>query len=175
MNRDRTGWKGLSRVDDYMSGVRRNVQRAGALALVVTGFAGLAGCTAQVENTGYVPTELQLQDIQLGEDTRDTVAEKVGAPPLDEFRREDMWVYLASRTETLGMFAPVEVERQLVLIRFTDGGSVANIERFGLDHGQVVPISRRVTEPTVADATFLHGLLRNTSLAPDLGQNDAPN
>ncbi len=135
----------------------------------VTAAAVLAGCTTLVENTGYTPTNLQLQDITVGEDTRETVADKVGAPPLDDLRRDEVWYYVSSRFETYLMLAPEEVHRQVVAIRFTEGGSVANIERFGLERGQVVTLSRRVSDPSVPDVGFLRGLINSTTLRPTIG------
>ncbi len=139
---------------------------------LVMGLAGLSACTTMVDNYGYVPTDMQLQEIQVGGDTRDSVAEKVGAPPLADFRREDVWYYVSSRTETFAWKAPETVDRQVVAIRFAEGGGVTNIERFGLQDGEVVTLSRRVTESAVPDMGFLRGLLNSTSLAPALPAED---
>lgn len=137
-----------------------------AVALMLAGLAFLAGCTTLVDNSGYAPTDLQLQEVQVGQDTRETVAQKVGAPPLDDMRRDGVWYYVSSRQETWAWRAPQEVRREVVAIRFTEGGSVSNIERFGLEAGQVVTLSRRVTNPAVPDIGFLRGLFSNTTLAP---------
>lgn len=143
------------------------------MALFAATVVSLGACTALISNYGYVPTDTQLQEIAVGQDTRDTVAEKVGAPPLDDFRRDDVWYYVATRRETYGPRAPKETDRQIVAIRFSDGGSVTNIERYGMDHGQVITLSRRVTDQAVPDVGFLRGLFQNTSLRPVGGGNDS--
>ncbi|WP_108260819.1 outer membrane protein assembly factor BamE [Mangrovicoccus ximenensis] len=140
---------------------------------LATALAGLSACTTMVDNYGYVPTDMQLQEIQVGGDTRESVADKVGMPPLEDFRRDNVWYYIASKTETYAWRAPETVDRQVVAIRFADGGSVSNIERFGLEDGEVVTLSRRVTESAVPDMGFLRGLFSNTSLAPSLPSEDA--
>jgi len=38
---------------------------------------------------------------------------------------------------------------------------VRNIERFGLERGQVVTLSRRVTDDNIADTTFIRQLMGN--------------
>lgn len=132
----------------------------------------VAGCTTLVNNTGYAPTDLQLQDITPGTDTRDTVAEKVGRPPLDDLARDDVWYYITSRYETYALFKPEEVNREVVAISFTDAGAVTNIERFGLERGEVVTLSRRVTDPSVPDVGFLRSLINSTSLRPTFTDED---
>jgi len=46
-------------------------------------------------------------------------------------------------------------------LRFSDDDVLQNVERFGLEDGRVVPLSRRVTESTVQDVTFIRQLIRN--------------
>ena len=133
----------------------------------------LSGCTTQVENFGYTPTEFELEEIAVGTDTQETVAQKVGIPPLEDLRRDDVWYYVSSRYETYAWRAPVEADRQIVAIRFSEGGSVSNIERFGLDSGEVIVLSRRTTDAAVPDLGFIRGLLNSTSLRPNLPQQDS--
>ena len=46
-------------------------------------------------------------------------------------------------------------------ISFDSRGRVANIERFGLERGQVIPLERRITDNGESDRTFLRQLLGN--------------
>jgi hypothetical protein len=57
--------------------------------------------------------------------------------------------------------APKEIDRQVVSITFTEEGKVENVERFGLENGQVVAISRRVTDSNIKGVGFLRQLLGN--------------
>ena len=65
------------------------------------------------------------------------------------------------RTRTVGPLAPQEIDRQVVAISFSDRGVVQNVERFGLEKGQVVPLTRRVTSSPVSDKSFIRQLLGN--------------
>ncbi len=133
------------------------VVQAAALALTF----GVAGCAPQFHNYGYVPPEEDLEQIQVGSDTRETVAEKVGVPASSGMLDNSGYYYVRMRTRTIGPMAPQEIERQVVAISFSERGIVENVERFGLERGQVVPLSRRVTTSTVNDNNFLRQVLGN--------------
>ena len=126
------------------------------IALTSVGFLGLSGCAAQYANHGYIPPADELEQITVGTDTRESVAEKVGVPASSSVR-----VYVRARTRTLGLLATKEIERQVVAISFTENGVVENVERFGMERGQVVPLERRVTSSSVSDKSFIRQLLGN--------------
>ena len=71
------------------------------------------------------------------------------------------WFYVQSRWKHFGAMAPKEIDRQVVSITFTEAGVVENIERFGLENGQAVTISRRVTDSNIKGMSFLKQLLGN--------------
>jgi outer membrane protein assembly factor BamE (lipoprotein component of BamABCDE complex) len=106
-------------------------------------------CSPVFRNHGYVPSEEELALLAVGTDTRETVADKVGRPTASGLLNDVGWYYVQSRFKTFGARAPREIDRQVVAISFTEDGTVANIERFGLEDGQVVALSRRVTETNV--------------------------
>jgi outer membrane protein assembly factor BamE (lipoprotein component of BamABCDE complex) len=66
---------------------------------------------------------------------------------------------VSSKFRHFGAFAPAETERQVLAISFDDAGLVSNIERFGLQDGNVIVLSRRVTDNGVRDSTFIRQLL----------------
>ena len=127
--------------------------RTVALAIVV--ILGLQACSASYRNHGFVPREDQMTDIVVGRDTRETVAQKIGGPSAGSLRRNDAWYYVESRFRLMGFQAPREIEREVMRIRFDTAGRVANIERFGLENGQIVRLSTRVTETVTTDRGFL--------------------
>lgn len=122
---------------------------------------GISGCSPQYSNHGYIPPEEELALIAVGTDTRESVAEKVGVPTSSGVLNNSGYYYVRMRTRVIGPLAPKEIDRQVVAISFSDAGIVQNVERFGLEQGQVVPISRRITSSAVSDKTFLRQLLGN--------------
>lgn len=139
----------------------------GFLALSVLILLFVAGCSSTFRNFGYVPSEVDLADVQVGRDTRETVTEKIGSPGTSGVVREDAWYYVQSRVENYAYQAPEVIERQVLAISFSLNGRVRNIERFGLEDGEVIALNRRITDDNIKGVSFLRQLLGN------LGRVDA--
>lgn len=122
---------------------------------------GVAGCSATFQNHGYVPSETDLAEVIVGVDTRDTVGETVGRPTSMGVLDSGGWYYSQSRWRHFAFKAPKIIERQVVAITYTDAGIVENIERFTLEDGRVVPLSRRVTDSNVKGISLIQQLLGN--------------
>lgn len=138
---------------------RRHRRIAGVVAALALVFLG--ACTPIVRNHGYVPLEEDLALVTVGVDTRETVASAVGAPGAGGVIDSGGYYYVRSRWETVAWRAPREVDRQLVAITFDEDGMVENIERFTLEDGRVIPLSRRVTETSIRRISFIRQLLGN--------------
>lgn len=136
---------------------RQIAKRASVVALVVA----LGACTPQFSNHGYIPPQEELDQIKVGADTRASVAEKVGVPASSGVLTEGGYYYVRSRKRAIGPLPVREIERQVVAISFSSNGVVQNVERFGLERGQVVPLARRVTSSPVSNQSFLRQLLGN--------------
>jgi outer membrane protein assembly factor BamE (lipoprotein component of BamABCDE complex) len=122
----------------------------------------VGACSATFRNHGYVPEPEALSAIVVGVDTQATVESTIGRPATGGVIRDDAWYYVRSRVRNFGPMPPQTVERELVAISFQgEAGTVASIERFGLERGRVVNLSRRVTETSIADAGLVRQLLRN--------------
>ena len=127
-------------------------------ALVACVLMMAVGCTTLYQNHGYIPSDEQLAEVQVGVDTRDTVVNLIGPPSAGSVTDGDGYFYVQSRFRLLGPLKAKEIAREIVAIRFDDMGLVSNVEKFGLDNGNVVNLSRRVTEDLVRDTTFLRQL-----------------
>lgn len=134
---------------------------ARAIAALMIAASVATGCVRLEESHGYVPSDTELANVVVGRDTRETVAVIIGRPATTSLRTIDGWYYVKSDYETFAWREPVEVDREAVAILFADNGTVANIERFGLEEGRVIPLSRRVTESNISGITFLRQLIGN--------------
>jgi outer membrane protein assembly factor BamE (lipoprotein component of BamABCDE complex) len=133
----------------------------------------IAACSTVYRNHGYVPTDDELALVEVGVDTRETVSEKIGRPTASGLLNDTGWFYVQSRWAYRGAFEPREIERQVLSITFTEAGRVENIERFGLERGKVVPLSRRVTETSVKGLSVIQQLLGSFGrIAPGLVTGD---
>jgi outer membrane protein assembly factor BamE (lipoprotein component of BamABCDE complex) len=129
--------------------------------LAVLGLALIMGCTATYRNHGYVPPDEDLQQLEVGIDTRTTVDDVIGAPSTSGLLGDGDYYYVRSRVKTYGMKRPEVIERQVLVISFQGSDVIANIERFDLRDGNIVPLSRRVTESSVANKGFLTQMMSN--------------
>jgi outer membrane protein assembly factor BamE (lipoprotein component of BamABCDE complex) len=132
--------------------------RRGVIVLVLV---ALAGCTSIYRNHGYVPRDEELERVVVGESTQEDVAAAVGRPSSTGLLTGGAWYYVGSRFRHFGAREPQEVERQVLAISFTEEGIVENVERFGLEDGQAVVLSRRVTDSNIKGLSFLRQLLGN--------------
>lgn len=131
----------------------------GTRILAVVGVTLLAACSAEYRNHGYVPEEVNLARIEIGDD-REEVATVIGQPSVTGLLQDDTWVYVRSRYRDYAWRAPVEIDRDVVVINFA-GDRVTNIVHYELEDGRIVPISRRVTDPSTAGVPFLRQLFGN--------------
>lgn len=125
-----------------------------ALALTVA-------CTPQLRDHGYLPSEDELSFIVVGVDTRDSVADTIGAPGTAGVLAGGNYYYIGDTVQTIGWQAPKVIEREIVAVTFDDAGVVTNVVRYGLEDGRVVPLVKRVTESSDGDIRFLRKLFGN--------------
>lgn len=142
-------------------GVARHAARA--IRSVVFGLAllSLAACVERIRAHGYVPDEEQLSQITVGVDTRDTVSDVLGAPSTSGLIDDSGYYYIRSSFRHFGPTQPKVIEREVVAVTFDSGGVVQNIERFSLQDGRTVVLSRRVTDIDGRNNGLLRNLLRN--------------
>lgn len=130
-------------------------------------FFGFASCTTIYRDHGYVPSDEELANVLVGSDSKETVISTIGKPTATGILGESGWYYVQSRFRHYAYKKPIAIDRQVVAISFDARGKVSNIERFGIERGRVVALSRRVTSSSVRDTVFLRQLLGN------LGRIDA--
>ena len=140
-----------------MQGIRSTVR----IGLVTLLCISLAGCAARYRTHGYVPSDDELQQIVPGVDTRTTVEDLIGVPSTSGTLNESGFYYIESDIRHFGWRSPEVVDREVLAITFDGDGVVENIERFGLEDGQVVPLTRRITRSGDGDIGFIRKLFGN--------------
>ncbi|SLN12416.1 SmpA / OmlA family protein [Pseudoruegeria aquimaris] len=121
----------------------------------------LSACAATYQNHGFAPSELDLAEITVGVDTRDTLAETIGEPTISGVVGDDSWFYVGSRWRHFAFRAPEVIDRQVVAVSFAEDGVITNIERFGLENGRVVTLNRRVTETNIANVNLITQIINS--------------
>jgi outer membrane protein assembly factor BamE (lipoprotein component of BamABCDE complex) len=118
-----------------------------------------ASCSPVYRNHGYIPTDEDLALVAVGTSTREDVATAVGRPASSGLLEGGDWYYVGSRWKYFGARAPQEIDRQVVAVTFNEAGVVDNVERFGLEDGRVVVLSRRVTKSSVRSLGLIRQLM----------------
>lgn len=117
------------------------------------------GCTRIDRFHGFTPTDADLESVEVGETTKNSVVEIFGPPISDGTLENNAVYYISSQFRYFGAFPPEEVDRQIVAIRFDGNDVVRNVVRYTLEDGRVVGLDRRVTDDGINDVTFLGQLL----------------
>lgn len=142
--------------------------------IIIATVLAVAGCATLEDSSGYMPPAEDVAEVTVGLDTKDTVRVLLGPPGTTGVLQQDAWYYVASDYERFLWRAPVEVNREVLVVSYADNGVVQNLERFGLEDGRVVVLSRRVTSSSVAEISILRQIFSNIgNLAPDqfIGDN----
>ena len=121
----------------------------------------LAACTATYRNHGYVPPEEDLAQVVVGQTTQTDLEGLIGKPSAQGLLAGSGWYYVGSRWEFYGLRGARGVDRQVVAISFNEAGTVSNVERFGIERGQIVVLSRRVTGSGVSSIGLIRQLMGN--------------
>lgn len=121
----------------------------------------VAACAPVYRNHGYVPPELDLAEVVVGQTTMDELPTLIGRPSSQGLLTGSGWYYVGSRWRHYGPYEPQEITREVVAVTFAETGAVSNVERFGLERGRVITLSRRVTDLGIADVSLIRQLLGN--------------
>ncbi|MGZ9812436.1 outer membrane protein assembly factor BamE [Pseudoroseicyclus sp. H15] len=128
---------------------------AAALAAVML----LSACVAQYRDHGFVPSAEAFSTVTIGQDTRESIAERIGTPTTGGVIRGGSYYYVSSRFRHYGLLEPQEVHREVLALDFDSAGVLRNIERLALEDGRVIELDRRVTDDNLSDVSFLTQLV----------------
>lgn len=131
------------------------------LILAFVAGLGLAACSPVYRNHGFIPAAEDLSQVVVGQTTMDELQGLIGRPSAQGLLTGSAWYYVGSRWRHYGALEPREISREVVAVSFAPGGAVTNVERFGLERGRVVTLSRRVTEGSVTEISLIGQLLGN--------------
>ncbi len=146
--------------------------RQGTRFAVLTGALMLSACSATFQNHGYVPEQDALDELVVGVDTRGSLEDIVGPPSSTGVMDDEGWFYISSKIRHYAYLRPQVVEREMVAVTFGDDETITNIQRFGLQDGNVITLNRRVTELPVKGPSILGqilGTFGNINVADAIG------
>ena len=127
----------------------------------------LASCSTIYKDHGYLPLDTDLKNVVIGKDTRNSVTELLGSPSGSGVLEDGAIFYISTKIKNFLFYEPKVVSRDMIVVSFDDRDLVENIEKFTLEDGRVVVLSRRVTSAPVKGPKILSQIFGN------LGNADA--
>jgi len=136
-------------------------------ALVIAMMA-VAACEPVRQTHGYVPADIYVDRIQVGQDSRADVVGKIGRPSTTATFEDDEWYYISRSTVTRAFLAPSPTEQKVLVLAFDADGMVRSVDRYALEDGQIIDLVTRTTPTRGKRLTFLQQLLGNVGrFTPD--------
>ena len=135
--------------------------RTGSHALTFVLALGLVACAPEVSTHGYRLDAAALAQLEPGRTTRDEALQLLGSPSSVATFDEQVWYYVSQRTERMSFYQEEVVNRDVVSITFDDLGTVAQIDRHGLEQAHEVSLVERETPTAGSELTALEQFIGN--------------
>src|ERR687891_1351536 len=127
---------------------------------LVSGLA-LIACTPQISNHGYRLDEAAFAQVEPGRTTREQVLQLLGSPSSLTTFDGSVWYYVSQRSERLSFYQDNVVNQDVVTITFDDLGTVASIDRHGLERAHEVSFVERETPTSGSELTAFEQFIGN--------------
>lgn len=107
----------------------------------------LSSCSRDIfiNHSGNMPSNERISQIKQGQ-TKDEVLEILGTPSSVISLDQNVWIYMSSDIEQIAFFAPTELNRDVLTIRFNQYNQIAEISRITKEHGKEIEVCEDKTE-----------------------------
>ncbi len=124
-------------------GKQGKMRRAiGGLAMGL-GLLGLGACSSGLNTHGNLPDKEVVEGIQPGVHSQQDVLGMLGSPSTVSTFEDSRWYYIGSRSETMAFFEPDVLERNVLVVSFSEDGRVDAKKVYTLnDSNDVDPVDR---------------------------------
>ena len=122
-------------------------------------LAVLASCSTEktnewfVTHNGNMPSPEKISQVELG-DSKNEVRDVLGSPSTVVSFDRNTWIYMSSDIKRVAFFAPEEIDRDILTIKFNDNDQVVDISRLNKENGAVVEVSEEETATYGQDPGF---------------------
>lgn len=137
----------------------RPAMRAALLAGAAVIFLG--ACEPKTALRGNLPRDSQLEQIQVGRDSKSRVRDILGTPSTIGTFDQDVWYYMSQKTEQWAFFEPEIVDHQILALYFTPEGVLQNMVTYTQEDMRDVDYADRKTPTSGREFTFLEQMFGN--------------
>ncbi len=125
-----------------------------------------------VTRNGNMPSNERISQISVG-DSREKVRQVLGAPSTVVCFDKDTWIYMSSDVKRLAFFAPEEINRDVLTIRFGQDDLVKEITHLNKEDGQQVVINSDETEAVGEQVGFFRKYFGGVGQINPLGSRNS--
>ena len=98
-----------------------------------------------ITHNGNMPTNERISRIEEG-NSKNEIIRLLGAPSNIVSFDKNTWIYMSSEVKQVAFFAPEEVSRDILTIKFDDNNNVVDITRLSKKDGQEIIINQSKTD-----------------------------
>ena len=144
---------------------------------LITGCAlGTTSCAPKEKTHGNLIQEYQMERIEPGKHTRQSVLKLLGSPTTKAPFDDNKWYYIGQKTEAYGIRKPDIVDQKIVLVEFAEDGKVSQITNIDAQSYEDLPVVASETPTAGTDKSplerFFGNLGRFNQPVPTATQND---
>ena len=121
----------------------------------------LLSCTTNIKIHGYIPSKSDLEILEIGKDTKQSVSKKIGLPATAGL--EGSFYYVRSTFNEPGLRSAQLIDRTVVLLSFDKRNLLRNVETFSVDKKTVVRLDYRVTETGLQNKNIFQQIIGSIS------------
>ena len=121
----------------------------------------LTGCEPRLGIRGNLPDPELVARLEIGQTKRDEVFQLLGSPSTTALFDLETWIYFYERTETQAFFKPEILQRNVLVIKFSDTGILAGMQGLGLDSSNTVEPIERTTPTAGNEVTVMEQIIGN--------------
>lgn len=152
------------------AGSRLPMWLAGALCATL-----VAACSPTIDHRGYMAKPGAFEQISNGM-SKTEVESILGSPSTTASvnYQGDSYYYITSITEGRAFLTPQETSREVIAIRFDQGGQVQSFAQYGLEDGRIIDINTRKSVVVGEETSILKQLFRGAASSkamPGIGRS----
>ena len=132
------------------------------ISVVILLASVLLSCTTNIKIHGYIPSKSDLEILEIGKDTKQSVSKKIGLPATAGWEGSYFY-YVRSTLNSPNLISDQLIERTVVLISFDERSLLKNIETFSVDNATIVRLDYRVTETGLDNKSIIQQIIRSIS------------
>ena len=131
------------------------------LILAAVALLAAAGCTRIQSTQGYIIDNELVKAVQPGVDNKQSIRQSLGRPTMASQWDDNVWYYISRDTKQIAFARPRASSQNMLIITFAKDGSVAKVEKRGLELAQNISPNRDKTPTLGRDQSLWKDLFGN--------------